>query len=626
VPRWFLNKVDIVGGFLSGLSMELPRGLVCIIGPRGSGKSTLAEALRYAMSGTKGPTDERYSLIKANLGQSVITATAQREHESSLFTIRRVFGQSATLIGPDEKPVSGVDLDRGTFFPIDAYSADRIEKIAVETLGELRRDLLDELRADELHEIQLQVSKHRRLLEANADAIYSTEKAIGDVNERIEELGDARAQLNALPVPSDDESSNALVEASRQQQSNREESQNIEETCSATARFRVALKELIAEHAGQMRRPLSVPESQNSATLSPLYQHLARAAEIIIELGDRIDNEAADTQKYLESTKENLRVLHTTQDADFARLQEKNQAVGAAVRDRARAQQSVARLETLERQRTLAHEKLRELREQRKEMRVDYLLERENISAIRETVAAVLQREAGNKVRVRISRNADSLEYQQTLLAGLKGARVKNHDEILRALMRLRPEQFAQILLEDDLGEFIDLTSLGAERGRRILDSCRENLNALTLEVIAIEDKISIELNVGTVEEPNFKDASELSSGQKCTALLPILMARRDTPLIIDQPEDNLDNHFIYETVVETIKRLKERRQMIFVTHNANIPVLAEADLIIVLESDGRSGRIAKSGALNDCKDEIIDLLEGGREAFELRRKKYAAE
>jgi ABC-type transport system involved in cytochrome bd biosynthesis fused ATPase/permease subunit len=102
-------------------------------------------------------------------------------------------------------------------------------------------------------------------------------------------------------------------------------------------------------------------------------------------------------------------------------------------------------------------------------------------------------------------------------------------------------------------------------------------------------------------------------------------MARRDNPLIIDQPEDNLDNHFIYETVVETIRRLKANRQMMFVTHNANIPVLAEADLVVVLDSDGKTGRVSKMGALDDCRDEIIDLLEGGREAFELRRKRYAA-
>jgi ABC-type bacteriocin/lantibiotic exporter with double-glycine peptidase domain len=120
-----------------------------------------------------------------------------------------------------------------------------------------------------------------------------------------------------------------------------------------------------------------------------------------------------------------------------------------------------------------------------------------------------------------------------------------------------------------------------------------------------------------------FRDASKLSQGQKCTALLPLLLARREAPLIIDQPEDNLDNHFIYETVVKSIQRMKGRRQMVFITHNANIPVLAEADLVVVLSSDGETGRVEKTGTLDECRTEIVDLLEGGQEAFDLRRQRY---
>jgi ABC-type bacteriocin/lantibiotic exporter with double-glycine peptidase domain len=94
---------------------------------------------------------------------------------------------------------------------------------------------------------------------------------------------------------------------------------------------------------------------------------------------------------------------------------------------------------------------------------------------------------------------------------------------------------------------------------------------------------------------------SRLERGQKCTVLLPILLARRNNPLIIDQPEDNLDNHFIYETVVNSIQRLKGRRQMIFIAHNANIPVVAEADMVIVLNSDGEKGYVEKSGSVDRC-------------------------
>lgn len=62
---------------------------------------------------------------------------------------------------------------------------------------------------------------------------------------------------------------------------------------------------------------------------------------------------------------------------------------------------------------------------------------------------------------------------------------------------------------------------------------------------------------------------------------------------------------------------------MIFITHNANIPVLAEAELVVVMNSDGRIGYVEKKGTVDECRDHIIDILEGGKEAFDLRRKRY---
>jgi hypothetical protein len=77
--------------------------------------------------------------------------------------------------------------------------------------------------------------------------------------------------------------------------------------------------------------------------------------------------------------------------------------------------------------------------------------------------------------------------------------------------------------------------------------------------------------------------------------------------------------------VVNAVQRMKKRRQMIFITHNANIPVLAEAELVLVMTSDGRVGAIEKRGTVDECREQIIDLLEGGREAFELRSRRYGA-
>jgi ABC-type cobalamin/Fe3+-siderophores transport system ATPase subunit len=119
-----------------------------------------------------------------------------------------------------------------------------------------------------------------------------------------------------------------------------------------------------------------------------------------------------------------------------------------------------------------------------------------------------------------------------------------------------------------------------------------------------------------------------LSTGQKATAVLLLLLLESDAPLVVDQPEDDLDNRFITEGVVPKIREEKERRQFIFATHNANIPVLGDAELVATLKPDG-SGHAAIPpewlGSI-DCelvRDSIGEVLEGGREAFEIRRLKY---
>ena len=623
MAKWVLEAIEITGGFLPGLSLRLPSGLTCIIGPRGSGKSTLIEALRYGAGGLSGASKARADLIQINLGSAIVTMQTTPDTQGVAYLIRRSYRQPPVLSTTDRKPITGIDLDRGTFLPLDGYSSTEIEAIADESLGEKRRALLDELRGEEFRVILLAVANQKRTLEANADAMRAAERLIADLTEQIEELGDARARLELLPKSTVDSALGDLVRASKQQQVNAHEAKSISNVIDLLSEYRTELCQLAQKYRAELKRELEVKESANA----DLMKHGAASIEaVLVAADDRltvITDELDRAEEALRRVASALRNAHANQQAEYDRLQERNLAASEAIRERTAAEQAVAKLSALESRRIEAKEELQRLSETRAVLKANYLLEREKISQLREGVAIALQREAGTKVRIRVLRNADSFNYQQLLTEGLHGARVRNHEDILAGLLRLRPEQLAQIIQENDLEEFEEQLSLGKERCGRILDAFRENIDPLVLEVVGIEDRICIELNVSPGAEPNFKDAADLSRGQKCTALLPLLLARRDSPLVIDQPEDNLDNHFIYETVVETIRRLKPRRQMIFVTHNANIPVLAEADLVVVMNSDGKKGFVQKAGSLDDCREEIIDLLEGGKEAFELRRQRY---
>src|SRR5436305_15059655 len=183
---WLIEKIEITGGFLPGLSVTIPRGLTCIIGPRGSGKSTLAEALRFAVRGISAAPRQCADLIQANLaGGALVTVTALAEG-SNRYTIKRGLRQQPVLLTSEGRTINTVDLDRGTFLPLDAYSSIEIEAIADEVLGQTRRNLLDELRSEPMRAIHLSLAESKRALETNADRIRSTQRTIQDLTEQIE--------------------------------------------------------------------------------------------------------------------------------------------------------------------------------------------------------------------------------------------------------------------------------------------------------------------------------------------------------------------------------------------------------------------------------------------------------
>ena len=627
MPQWTLDVVTIAGGFLADFSVRFPPGLVCVIGPRGSGKSTLAEAIRLALSGLPaGATKARQEFIKATLGGAVLTVSTAPWETRGAITIRRVVGQEPTMTAGDGRPIASIDLDRGTFLPIDAYSGMEIELIADENLGVRRKALLDDLCRDELQPIHLALSEQRRSLESNADAIQSVRKRIAGLTEQMEELGDVQAQLESLP-PSPEHAASPEFHAAAKQRGHNEKEGKESNGLLAAVRCLLETVSSAGEAADlELGRKVTVPDSENSEITIRIDEAVSEFRAALAFQIAGIRQLSGEFEARVAAIQADLTAVHAAQGAEYAKHQDLNQQAVRAYEARSAAQKSVARAEGLARQRSEAEEELEKMLVQRKALKIDHVLTREKISGVREKVAGRLQEQAGEKVRIRVQRNADALQYQERLTAALKGSNLRNQGDIISALTKVRPEDLAKIISDNDADELETQTALGRERGRKILDSLKLSEDPLKLEIVGTDDKICIELNVSTGADSNFKDASELSRGQKCTALLPILLARQDSPLVIDQPEDNLDNHFIYETVVGTILRLKKRRQMIFITHNANIPVLGGADLVLVMNSDGRRGFVQKTGSVDECRKEIIDLLEGGEEAFELRRRRYERE
>jgi predicted ATPase len=146
------------------------------------------------------------------------------------------------------------------------------------------------------------------------------------------------------------------------------------------------------------------------------------------------------------------------------------------------------------------------------------------------------------------------------------------------------------------------------------------------LEGVCREDHPDITLTVEQDGKTIVARFAQLSFGQKASILLgALLFADRSDPLVIDQPEDHLDSAFIYEAVVRTLRKVKERRQVIVATHNANIAVHGDAELVVPLRSWTGRGFVADRGSVDVAatRKRACMILEGGEQAYRRRGEMY---
>ena len=275
-----------------------------------------------------------------------------------------------------------------------------------------------------------------------------------------------------------------------------------------------------------------------------------------------------------------------------------------------------------------AVEQLTEAREQRRELIIEWENAKAEEFRALEKAAKKVTRRLEQRVRVRVTFSA----VRDGLVALLKerpGGRLK---ETLDALVEKADLSLSELANKARAGKDELVTTYGllpsqADR----LAGCDDSV-WMEVEELDLPATTTIELNVA----PEGADASwqkleDLSTGQKATAVLLLLLLDSDAPLVVDQPEDDLDNRFITESVVPRMKEEKRRRQFIFATHNANVPVLGDAELIVGMSAKGAPGGGQEAlsrknmGSIDSrgVRRLVEEVLEGGRQAFELRRKKY---
>jgi AAA domain, putative AbiEii toxin, Type IV TA system len=199
-------------------------------------------------------------------------------------------------------------------------------------------------------------------------------------------------------------------------------------------------------------------------------------------------------------------------------------------------------------------------------------------------------------------------------------------DTIMALCSRITPSDLADLILARKTGEIAAQTQISFEWADKIVQKlCYWNI-LFELQTLAKQPKPIITVRTKAIP-PRDIPVLQLSDGQRHTILLTIAMlAESNVPLVIDQPEDDLDNAFISSSIVSTLRAIKERRQVIVVTHNANIAVLGDSELILPMHRESDSGKTKDRGSIDSraTKRCVMNILEGGPEAFMRRKEMYS--
>ncbi len=622
--KFELVAISWEGGFLNDCGIHFNENLNCLIGGRGTGKSSVIESLRYV------------------LGQAPLGKIAQQAHDD---IIREVIksGTKITLLVRTHQPSP-------SYYRIER--ADSEDPVVFDENGK-RSELkvfdilpqIDIFGQHEISEIARQPAKQLGLLKRfrppgaakyeaeKNECLHVLAKNREDILRVKHELQNFEEKFNQLPM---------LEEKLR-----RYENHGIEEKLHEQA---LLTREDLILRAGRERvAKLRKTVEQVSQTLEMEGWSYESKPNERLPNADLIEKLAAENERVAEAVRKGLAHLEEILQQGHHNLLGLSQEWETRRRARQEGYQKILRqlhkeaidgeaymrlrreLETLAPIR-LQHaqhaQKLRELENKRKRFlqklheACKQLAKIDTVAAKR--VSALLE----GKVRVAVTQEND----RAALLGKLRDLKKGKSLEFFINLCT--QENF-------NLADFITRLRAGQEALREQYDinakqagilASLEERTALELEEIPPASVIRIEHNVSFSEAaPVWKKLSEVSTGQKATALLLMLFPQSAAPLVIDQPEDDLDNRFIAEQIIPKLREEKQRRQFIFATHNANLPVLGDAELIVALEAKGDSqegqAQILESnlGAIDreSVKLRVEQVLEGGKQAFEKRRAKY---
>ena len=568
------------------VSFEFSPDLTCVIGGSMTGKSTLLDGLRVQV-GAPLPQDAR---MRQQVGE--------RAAERFL-----VGAPSIELDIPGSDPTA----DAHERWPAEFYAQGELQRLAQDP--EAIQHILSRLDAsltDELDRRERDLRARDRDLTRIASRLSEIDDELADAEQSLERSSRARTELGVFAAAGMEELNRAESSTS-----------SWRETVKATGEIVQETDDLISS-MNSVRRPVIATAIDDStervdAEAEQLDQVWSSASDAAATLRDRLVEAQRIAQTGLRKSEtrrdeQHAEVERTLADQGFdgARINE-SQALNAQAALLDSYQANLDRIRATAGQLRSEFERgLRERQELVAEQRLAY-----------DSILDSIERRFDGRMAARRVNDGD-VEPLEAFVADLGQRGITRWWNDIKNGAVPSPQVLLARL------ENGSLTEIGmSDAVQQTFVSCMPPSRRRDLAALRCPDRYWLEFRTAAEQ---YRPLDKLSGGQRVNLLLSLLLATSDhRPLVIDQPEDDLDNRFLFETLLPALHRLKGSRQVIVATHNANIVVNGDADHVIQLDAESEHGYIACAGAIEEpaVRNAIVQTVDGGDEAFRLRRLKY---
>lgn len=599
----YIKSISFKGGKLDGSTLHLNHSMNNLIGIRGSGKSSILEAIRYSLDidltrNQNVDFEYKTNLVNALLGSGGKITSVLVDDQGKEYIAEKILGDRTNIYQDGELQL-GLKPNAIVKKPIYFGQKD-LSQIGDSLSTEY---LISKLIGDRL------LNKKREVEEKNQEVLRLISE-LKKIDSKVARKADIEAKQAELKIKIQVFKDNEIDKKLEKQISFDKDSNFIKRLEKFEQKVIDGLNDYVGEYEDSFQSFKAYSSKENSLDIDKLKQHLIAFENIFLEaktLSSRLVTENLE----LEKLHKEFNVKYEELKEEFSKIKREinlpNIQADDYVKYTKELDLSKAQLSELDK----LSKKKKELETQLKQTLISLQkLWHNEFEIVQEEIKKVNDDQDSIKIAVEFKGNKQ--DFESYLKENLRGSNLRGNN--IQAII----DNYSDLIaVYEDLNQPNSTisTSLSDVQLHTFKEYFNSNIEAFL--TYRIPDKFEIIYRN--------RSLNEHSLGQRASALIIFLLTLRESDLIIiDQPEDDLDNQTIYNDVIKVLKELKNTSQFIFATHNPNIPVLGDCEQVVSCRYDSN---IIKTnlGSIDDetIRKEIVNIMEGGKEAFNNRKRIY---